>query len=168
MGSSASGSSICYCMGPQSPRVLVVPCYVTKKFCSSGAAVEAIMLVATRVPIAVVLSSHGLLCLWLLLLVRYQGQVPPQVTHPLCWCGAQTIHAYAGQVTASPVTCLRGKEGNSGGHRSHAYTAMLCTRCVTLINMVVMSLFHAECFTVTAAGRPLHPAAVPRWYKGGA
>jgi hypothetical protein len=38
------------------------------------------------------------------------------------------------------LSLSRGKEGNSGGHRSHACTAMLCTKCITIINMVVLSL----------------------------
>jgi hypothetical protein len=63
---------------------------------------------------------------------------------------------------------LRGKEGNSGVPRSPAFTALLCTKCTKTINEDVMRPFHAECFVATAAGWPVDPAAVPRWYKGGA
>jgi hypothetical protein len=56
---------------------------------------------------------------------------------------------------------VQGMEGNSGGHRSHACTVVLYTKRLEMINMV-LSVFHAEFRSVTAAGRPLDPAAVPR------
>jgi hypothetical protein len=64
--------------------------------------------------------------------------------------------------------CLRGKVGDSGGHRSPTFAAVLYTKCTNIINKGVMSLFRAIICSVTAAGRPLDPAAVHRWYRGGA
>jgi hypothetical protein len=58
------------------------------------------------------------------------------------------------------VASLRGKEGNSGGHRSPTFTAVLYHICTNIIKKVVMSLFRAGICSVTAAGRPLDPAAV--------
>jgi hypothetical protein len=45
---------------------------------------------------------------------------------------------------------------------------MLCTKCIKIINKDVTRPFRAEGPTATAAGRSVDPAAVPRWYKGGA
>jgi hypothetical protein len=60
------------------------------------------------------------------------------------------------------------REGNSGGHRSHACTAVMCTKCIKTINTDVMRLFHGESVTATAAGMSVDPAAVPKYHKGGA
>jgi hypothetical protein len=45
---------------------------------------------------------------------------------------------------------------------------VLCPKCINITSQGVERHFHADCFTVTAADRPLEPAAVPRWYKAGA
>jgi hypothetical protein len=42
---------------------------------------------------------------------------------------------------------------------------VLYTKCIKNIYKGVMRPIHAESFDVTAAGRSVDPAAVPRWYK---
>jgi hypothetical protein len=82
--------------------------------------------------------------------------------------GQLTLWAGLSRALAAKLAASIGKEGISGAHRSHDCTVMLCTKCINIIDQDFMRPCHAECFTVTAAGRSVDPAAVPRWYKGGA
>jgi hypothetical protein len=69
---------------------------------------------------------------WQLTAALTNTHMPSRTNHMQCSCSAMHDHMV-----------LRGKEGNSGGHRSPTFTAVLYTKCTNIINKGVNSLFRA-------------------------